>query len=143
MITSVTLKADHLEKLIKEFPDRAKKAIELSLIQAADLVRNEAKQNAPYLTGNLRRSIASKISGQIAVIGTDVIYARIQELGGVILPKTKKYLRFMSKGRGWVTTKRVIIKPFAGKGYLTPALKENAGKILKIFADNVHKQLTK
>jgi len=143
MISSVTFDAPHLERLLKEFPERTKKAIAISLKQSALIVQNAAKINSPYLTGNLRRSITNEVKENYAEIGTDVIYARIQELGGVILPKTKKYLRFMTRSKNWVTVGKVIIPPFKGKGYLRPALEENSEKILKNFADNLEKQLTK
>jgi phage gpG-like protein len=143
MISSITLEAPHLERLLREFPERAKKAIQISLQQSALIVQNAAKVNSPYLTGNLRRSITNEVKENQATIGTDVVYARIQELGGVILPKTKKYLRFMTRDKNWVTVGKVIIPPFRGKGYLRPALQDNAEKILKNFADNIEKQLTK
>ena len=45
------------------------------------------------VTGNLRRSItATPAKNGRAIVGTNVKYARVQELGGVLKPTTSKYL---------------------------------------------------
>jgi HK97 gp10 family phage protein len=108
-------------------------AIRKSLRQSAFLVRKDASDNAPYQTGTLRRSIIEKVQGMRATVGTNVKYASIHEFGGIIRPKTKKYLKFKIGG-AWVTTKQVKIKK---KPYLIPALTENKNKILKIFSKNI------
>lgn len=75
----------------------------------------EAKKNAPVKTSHLRRSIHVLEDGNNAKrYGTAVVYARIQEYGGEIRPKRKKYLRFKVNGQ-WVFAKRVRIK---GKFYM-------------------------
>lgn len=59
-------------------------------------VQNAAKELAPKRTRNLSRSIHTEVvfvGEQMEVyIGTDLEYAAIQELGGVITPKEAKYL---------------------------------------------------
>lgn len=71
----------------------------------------------PYQTGTLRRSITHKIEqvrdGVVGYVGTNVVYARIQEFGGVT-------------GRN----KSVNIKP---KLFLTRAVKDNAENIRRKF----------
>lgn len=57
-------------------------AISAGLMAAAKVLETAAKQNAPVLTGNLRRSIHSEqLSPYTAMVGTDVVYARRIEYG--------------------------------------------------------------
>jgi Bacteriophage HK97-gp10, putative tail-component len=76
----------------------------------------QAIRNAPRKTGHLQRSIhiLRKGAGRITY-GTALVYARIQEFGGVIRPKRAKYLSWVENGRR-VFAKQVRIK---GKFYLT------------------------
>lgn len=77
------------------------------VVEQAQWAEGEAKENATISprvrTGTLRRSIAGTVSGsgdQVVLRlaadgrtgGSDVPYAAIQELGGVITPKKGKYL---------------------------------------------------
>lgn len=61
--------------------------LETAARAGAFLITNEAKRRAPYLTGNLRRSIGPETTQKTAkkatiAIGTNVEYAGIQEFGG-------------------------------------------------------------
>lgn len=57
-------------------------AISAGLMAAAKVIETAAKQNAPVLTGNLRRSIHSEqLNALEAAVGTDVVYARRIEYG--------------------------------------------------------------
>jgi hypothetical protein len=66
------------------------KAIERALLVGAQPVRNQAVEDAPVKTGNLRRSIHTEVGVQtgntIVYVGTDVDYAWAQEV-------RKPYLR--------------------------------------------------
>jgi len=95
--------------------------INKSLRQSALLVRKDASKNAPYKSGTLRRSLTEKVYSDRAVVWTNVVYARIQELWWIILPKKWPYLRFKVWNRR-VTTKKVNIK---ARPYLKPALEDN------------------
>ena len=72
-----------------------------------------------------------------ARIGTDKIYARIQEEGGTITAKGGGYLTFKIGGQ-WVRVKQVRIP---AQPYLGPALKDNESKIEKIFAKSLERNL--
>lgn len=122
-----------LQEAFRKAPAKTKALLKDGLQQAALLVQNDSKRNAPYMTGNLRRSITNKIESLSAKIGTDLVYGRIQEFGGTITPKKSKYLTFKINGR-WVRTTMSKIPPYKGKGYLRPALQSNRGKITEIFA---------
>lgn len=103
---------------------KGRAAAQLSLQQSALEVQNKAKRLAPFLTGNLRRSITHEVKPLSAKIGTDVVYARIQEFGG-------------RAGRN----RKVRIPPYKGRGYLRPALKESVNKIKEIFNKNLKRYL--
>jgi len=88
----------------------------------------------PKKTGTLARSfnwdVQSKGTAVEGVIGTNLDYARIHELGGTIKPKRGKYLVFKG-AQGWATVKQVVIKP---KRYLTRAIQDNKKEIRDRFA---------
>jgi len=113
----ITIKIDDtkFQRFATMFPSELKKTIVRSLNECALLVQNAAKINAPYKTGNLRRSITNLVDQgkEIALVGTDVVYAAVREF--------KTYSR--------------------PEGYLRPALKDNLSKITKVFEENINKQL--
>jgi phage gpG-like protein len=89
-------------------------------------------------SGTLKRSITHQMVGPYAVaVGSNLVYARIHELGGVIKPINGPYLKFQVKnfvpatrtlkngtsfsytqrvGAGWVSVKQVTIpkRPYLG-----------------------------
>lgn len=116
-----------LARLGQELPD----VMELALHQGAAVIEGAAKELAPYESGDLRRSINyltihKSLSSVIVSIGTNLIYARLQEFGGTIEAKNKPYLRFRTKGGNWVTTRSVFVPPHP---YLTPAMDNNHGRV--------------
>ena len=71
-------------------------AIELALIKIWLKVQNQAKLNAPYQTGTLRRSIStdfSKIKRGMVVVGSPVAYARRREFQNFKNPHRRFYLK--------------------------------------------------
>ena len=130
-------------RVMKEAPLKAKKAFEIGLRRCGDQMRNEAGANAPYKTGNLKRSITLRVEGvQRAIVGTNLVYARIHDQGGEISAKNAKYLTFKVGGK-WVRVKRVRIKPVNGKGYLTPAFNKLVeGDAEKIFTEEIKKAIS-
>jgi len=132
----VTIKADNrLKKALKKAPLTMQKYVSLGIREAGNVVRNSATRLAPYKTGNLRGSITVKDNKDLSVsVGTNVVYARIQEFGGEIRPVRAKVLRFKIGGAD-VFAKRVNIRP---KPYLLPALSRNEKNIdykVKQFVD--------
>lgn len=100
----------------------ATQAVGDALTAGAQLIVNDAKENAPYLSGTLKRSIHSSQpslnSGRWEVrIGTNLEYARIHEYGGTIRAKNKPFLVFKIGGK-LIFTKSVQIPP---RPYLRPA----------------------
>lgn len=120
---------DFLE-LMELGPAMVEDVVNISLERIGQEMRNDAAEMAPYKTGTLKRSITSKRRGSSGVaVGTDLKYARIHDQGGnigPIVPKKAKALRFKINGKV-VFAKKVKgrhIKPYKGRGYLTPAYKK-------------------
>lgn len=101
--------------------------LETALRTGSFEIVNAAKQNAPVLTGQLRRSIRvwTKVSGDEAEarIGTNLDYARRIEFGFVGADKL---------GRRYNQ---------AAKPYLRPALKAKREKALEIIRDEIRKSV--
>ncbi len=66
--------------------------------------------------GHLGDSITHNFDSKSAEWGTNRIYARIHQFGGVIEPKAKPSLRFQLAGGAFVSTKKVTMpaRPFVG-----------------------------
>ncbi len=107
----MTLKgAERLKKKLQAKAEEYEKNAELAIKAGALIVMNAAKENAPYKTGNLRRSIHLGGTGQgleggttgtdigasenrlTVDVGTNVIYAATQEFGRDGIP-ARPYLR--------------------------------------------------
>ena len=79
---------------IKKQPSEFHKAVKIGLLRIGLAVRNSAGRKAPFLTSTLRRSLTHKTDknaiydykekgkGQMITIGSNLVYARIQEFGG-------------------------------------------------------------
>ena len=82
-------------------------------------------------TGRLRDSMTHKASDREVEVGTNVIYARIHQLGGVIRAKSAPYLMFRLSSGSFVRTKQVTIpaRPFLGVDA------EDGSEILAILRD--------
>lgn len=102
------------------------KAKRMALFLAGTEMQRKAVELAPVKTGDLWRSITpdpqsfSGIKSQIAV-GTNKVYGRIHDKGGIIKPKNKKFLAWQNPQGRWHFAKQVTIPKYKGRGYLTPA----------------------
>jgi phage gpG-like protein len=98
--TTVRMEIRGLDELMAKFArldDLARGRLLRDAVEAAALVvLNAATSLVPRKTSNLMRSLHVEVEeadGQVtAEIGTDVVYAAIQEYGGTITPKTSKFL---------------------------------------------------
>ena len=97
---------------------------------ARDNVRSGGKSGLHVITGTLHRSITTEVKGFIARIGTNLKYARIHELGGIIRPKSAKALHFTVGGRH----RQAQVVHIPARPYLRPALHSNKRKIEKILS---------
>jgi len=101
---------EELKRNLEKLGDRVGDALEGATRAGALIVQNDAKDRAPYKTGNLMRSIhmeTTKKTNTIVVVevGSDLIYAAPQEFG---------------------TSTGVPAHP-----YLRPAIDENADEVKK------------
>jgi phage gpG-like protein len=95
------------------------------------VIQSNARNYAPVDTGNLRASIQvepDEVKPNIAWvnIGTDVIYAAIQEFGGTIKPKVAKMLSWVDKDGKRIFARAVQIK---AQPYLRPAVDNHMPRI--------------
>jgi len=107
------------------------KALETAAQAGALIVEGSASQKAPYLTGTLKRSIHMETAVKtpekaVVQVGTDVVYAAIQEFGGIIHAKNKPYLVFKTADGAWHSVESVQIPAHP---YMRPALDNNIEKI--------------
>jgi len=97
--------------------------------------------NLHVRSGTLRRSINSKVEDYgdtlIGKLGSNVIYARVHELGAVIRPRASKYLKFQVNGK-WVSVKQAVIP---ARPFLRPAIEENIDRMANIIKDEVMRKL--
>lgn len=86
------------------------------------------------ITGTAQ-AVGDIISGKI---GTNVVYARIHELGGTILPKNGPFLKFNIGGR-WIFASKVAMP---ARPFLAPSLNENKNFIVKQFQKSIDLMLS-
>ena len=120
----------------KEFEARVKASVkELQdpkavLQKAAFIVQRSAQANAPVRTGNLRRSITTRIEGHAAYVGTAVEYAPYVEYGtkymparpflGKALEDNKPQIEQMLAQFGELVFKRIATGPQGGGDITQP-----------------------
>ena len=122
---------EEFKKEIKKMPGKLAEANAIALFRIGQDMKTEAVTNAPFKSGDLRRSIHAypMMPKDFVVVGTNLKYARIQDLGGTIRPVRVKFLTIPIKGvRGGARThsntflmksKRgnlLIVKPIGKKG---------------------------
>lgn len=142
-----------------ELKNKGLAGLDRGLILSGQLVAQRATRRAPIDTGRLKRSITqgrpyTRTGGGRAIdIGTNVIYGRIQEFGGiipemVIRPRIKQALAFdwpnapagLTPGKDGrfvfksVTRPQITIK---AQPYLRPAINESRQDIRTIIVRSV------
>ena len=82
-------------KQLMSLNDNVNASVQVMLIDVWQFIQNRAKENAPYLTWALRRSISNDfnaISKWLAVVGSPLAYASLREFVNNKNPQTKYYL---------------------------------------------------
>lgn len=126
-------------KLLSNGRQLLNKATDISLTRIGTELQHESVNLAPYKMGHLRRSITMKQESKSVKVGSDLVYARIQDQGGTIKARNGKYLCFKVKGR-FVRVRQVTIPKYKGRGYLTPAYeRQKRGRAKKIFIQEIDK----
>lgn len=132
---------------IKEMPKQVKrgllKGLRLGMFEAERVskARMGKSEELQVRTGALRRSIESGVdkrgSRLIGWLGSNIVYARIHEFGGIIRAHGSGYLRFPI-GDSWVSVKQVRIPP---RPYLEPSIMEAQGEISKHIIHSIIKEV--
>lgn len=112
----------------------------VALKMEADVKKSFSKSHTPKVrTGTLKRSIESGTRLDRAWVGSNLVYAAIQELGGVITPRTAEYLTFQI-GNQWVKVRTVTIP---ARPYIEPTIKKEIGKYTEIIQDEIAKEMSR
>lgn len=110
--------------------------MEKALGKACALVERSAKQKAPKGNGELRRSITSKVEGEIGVVYTPLEYAPYVEFGTGLFAEEggRKDVPWNYKDDEgeWHTTSGMHPQP-----YMRPALEENREEIKRILKEGI------
>lgn len=110
----------------------------------SDYLRGPRPRRLGVVSGALRNSLRHSVKRRGGVVEGRVIagkgskplkYARIHEYGGVIVPKTKKSLRFKGKDGTYVFTKRVVMP---ARPFLEPAFKDHHKDAEEILGQKVY-----
>jgi len=112
---------------------RGMTAARLGLKAGALIIETEAKKNAPYRTGNLRRSITSgevkQFGNDLGIeIGTDVEYAYLIEFGTPPHVIQVRDARVLTDGKGNFFGKKVMHPGTAPNPFLRKSLDEKGGE---------------
>ncbi|MBQ9913536.1 MAG: HK97 gp10 family phage protein [Clostridia bacterium] len=112
--------------------------LEDGLAKASALVERTAKQKAPKGTGELRRSITSKVEGLEGIVYTPLLYAPYVEYGTGLFAENggRKDVPWNYKDdKGeWHTTSGMPPSP-----YMRPALNENREEIKRVIKESLLK----
>lgn len=131
-----------LQKLARH-PELLRHGLELAGDHLVRVVKKKLsgealKVRTNRLRGSITRGPVQGREGTLqVVVGTNVIYARIHEFGGVIVPKRRKFLRFAVDGRA-VFAKRVTIPK---RPYIEPSIAEAAQAMVSIIGKTIEKGL--
>ena len=121
---------------LEEITDKQK--LERALGKACAVVERAAKQKAPKGTGELARSITSKVENYEGIVFTPLYYAPYVEFGTGLFAeeggRTDVPWCYQDDSGEWHTTSGQHPQPF-----MRPALNENREQIKKIIKDGITK----
>lgn len=127
---------DEIVKALEEISDSDE--LKAALQKSCALVEKSAKQKAPKGTGELRRSISSKVEGTEGVVFTPLEYAPYVEYGTGLFAenggRTDVPWVYQDEKGEWHTTSGMHPQP-----YMRPALQENRQQILRIIKEGISK----
>ena len=107
-----------------------------ALGKACALVERSAKQKAPKGNGELRRSITSKVEGDVGIVYTPLEYAPYVEFGTGLFAenggRTDVPWCYQDDEGEWHTTSGMAPQP-----YMRPALNENREEIKRILKESI------
>ena len=131
------IRLEGLEEVLGALDDLADTSkLDAALGKACALVERSAKQKAPKDTGNLRRSITSKVEGTEGVVYTPLEYAPYVEYGTGLFAENGGRQdvpwNYQDDEGNWHSTSGQKPQP-----YMRPALNENREEILRIIKEGL------
>jgi HK97 gp10 family phage protein len=147
-INTFSVDISRLKAKLNKLGDAAADVLGDAVNAGAKIIEAHAKinlENRPLktTTGNLKNSIQSQIdstsrTNATASVGPrNVVYAAIQEFGGIINAREGGYLRFQIDGQ-WITVRSVTIP---ARPYLRPALDENKDEIREAIMTTLDRRI--
>jgi phage gpG-like protein len=136
---SVVWYTQKIKKALTQMQREVKPCALTSMRQATQFLRGYIVKNK--LSGQVLHRRSGKLAGSImgtekieggdvvGIVGSNLKYARIHELGGIIRPKNFTYLHFKI-GDEWIKTKEVNMPK---RSYIKPSLEESKNKIREIL----------
>ena len=125
---------DELAKYLEKLSSGEK--LEPALQKSCALVERSAKQKAPKGSGDLRRSITSKVENNEGIVYTPLHYAPYVEYGTGIHAeqhgRTNVPWKYKDAEGKWHTTSGMSPHP-----YMRPAMLENRDKIVEILKEGL------
>ena len=124
----------NLEKLISKLNKLSDQQMEQALNKACILVENQAKENCPVDTGELRMSITHYVEGDTGVVGTNKQYAPYVEYGTGLFAKEGNGRQtpwsYQDDNGKWHTTIGQHPQP-----YLKRALDQQRATVIKLIKE--------
>lgn len=134
----MSIKIANLNEVLQTLDDIGEANLEEALGQACALVEASAKSKAPKGTGELRRSITSKVDGNRGEVFTPLHYAPYVEFGTGLFAegggRTDVPWRYQDDKGEWHTTSGMMPQP-----YMRPALDDNRAKIIELIKEGILK----
>jgi HK97 gp10 family phage protein len=133
----MSIELEGLDDVLKSLGDLADTSnLESALGRACAKVEADAKKKAPKDSGELRRSITSKVSGEEGVVYTPLLYAPYVEYGTGLFAesggRTDVPWVYQDDEGHWHSTSGMKPQP-----YMRPALYENREEILRIIREGL------
>lgn len=131
------IKLENVSEIMDRIANIGKKKVSQQALEDACLVvEDAARRKAPKISGELRRSIASRVEGEEGVVYTPLFYAPYVEYGTGLFAENggrKDVPWFYRDDRGeWHSTSGIKPEP-----YMRPALYESREKILRILKEGL------
>jgi phage gpG-like protein len=145
VVGSVTIKDNRIKKLQGAM---RKKGLEKAVMAGGQQLEAYAKINVNEtfsskatggagLAGSIQTVIeTSSDQAAYAAVGPTVVYGRIQELGGEILPVHAKMLSWINDAGERIFAKRVVLP---ARPYLRPAYDEHKTEIVQVMKDTLRR----
>ena len=132
----MSIRLEGMEELLKLLEEKGNVDLSEPLGKACALVEAAAIQNAPKGTGELRRSIRSKVEDNKGIIFTPLEYAPYVEYGTGLFAedggRTDVPWSYQDDSGEWHSTSGQHPQPF-----MRPALDENREDIIRIIKEGI------